>query len=89
MVCTTPATDIDGRGPDRVTAADLDASGARRESTMSYFRNSFTSFQEFQRETGGDWTHQLGKEEYELLHEIEDDDCFADRPRRSERDEWD
>jgi len=55
---------------------------------MSYFRSSFTSFEEFQRESGRDWGHRLGKEEYELLHEIEDDDRFADRPRHSRQPEW-
>ena len=56
---------------------------------MSYFRQSFTNFQEFQREVGRDWGRQLGKEEYELLNEIEEGDRFYERPRRSQRNEWD
>ena len=58
---------------------------------MSYFRNRFNSFEEFQRETGHDWGHtsNLGKEEYELLREIEDDERFFDRSRRRQRREWD
>lgn len=52
---------------------------------MSYFRTRFTSFEEFQRE--GNFGHELGKDELELLRELEADDEF-DRPRRR-RNEWD
>lgn len=47
---------------------------------MSYFRNSFASFQEFQREglPGGE---TLGREELEMLRELESDDDF-ETPRR-------
>lgn len=56
---------------------------------MSYFRDRFSSFEEFQRETHREWGHDLGKEEIELLDEIEDEDGFYSRPRRRRRSDWD
>jgi hypothetical protein len=57
---------------------------------MSYFRQSYRTFREFQRETffaDG----ELGKEEIELLRDIEDDDAFmGERPeRRARMSRWD
>lgn len=53
---------------------------------MSYFRTRFTSFQEFQREAN--FQHEeLGKDELELLRELEDDDNF-DRGPRQRRNYW-
>jgi hypothetical protein len=51
---------------------------------LSYFRTRFTSFEEFQREglLGGE---SLGKEELELLRDLEDDDEFDRPPRRRGR----
>lgn len=54
---------------------------------MSYFRTGFSSFEEFQRE-GFFGTDSLGKEEIELLRDLEDDDDF-DRPRHGRRSDWD
>ena len=50
-----------------------------------YFRNRFSSFQEFQRE--GSWDRggaraELGKEELELLDELMADDDALYKPRR-------
>ena len=56
---------------------------------MSYFRTRYNSFEEFQREAswGGD---RLGKEELELLEELQADDEFDRRPRnRRRRSAWD
>jgi len=53
---------------------------------MSYFRTRFTSFEEFQRE-GFFGSDVLGKEELELLHDLEDEEDF-DRPRRK-KSNWD
>lgn len=54
---------------------------------MSYFRTGFNSFEEFQREGmfGGD---TLGKEELELLRELEAEDDF-DKPKARRRSVWD
>jgi hypothetical protein len=54
---------------------------------MSYFRTQYSSFEEFCREGlhGGE---VLGKEELELLRELEEDDEF-DRPRRRRKSPWD
>ena len=51
---------------------------------MSYFRNSYNSFEEFQREAswGGE---RLGKEELELLEELQAEDDFDKRPRNGRR----
>lgn len=51
---------------------------------MAYFRTGFASFEEFQRE--GNFSSELGKDELELLRDLEADEEF-DRPRRY-RDEW-
>jgi hypothetical protein len=53
---------------------------------MSYFRHQYQSFEEFVREGLFDG-EILGKEELELLEEIEADDEF-DRPRARVRDRW-
>jgi hypothetical protein len=46
---------------------------------LSYFRHRYSSFEEFQREGLAD-PEPLGKEELELLQELELDDEF-DKPR--------
>ncbi|MCB9567647.1 MAG: hypothetical protein H6710_10630 [Myxococcales bacterium] len=56
---------------------------------MSYVRDRFASFAEFQRETSREWGHDLGKEEIEHLGEIEDDERFYSRPRKRRRGEYD
>jgi len=53
---------------------------------MSYFRTRFANFEEFQRE-GFFGADVLGKEELELLQELEDDDDY-ERPRTA-RTLWD
>lgn len=52
---------------------------------MSYFRHSYTSFEEFQREALGGEDESLGKEEIELLMDLEDDDAFDSPARRKRR----
>ncbi len=47
---------------------------------MSYFRTEFTSFEEFKREALQD-LDDLGKEEIELMREVEEKDNFHRRPR--------
>jgi hypothetical protein len=51
---------------------------------LSYFRRSYTSFEEFQREAMSDG-ESLGKEEIELLMELEEEDEFDVSPRRRKR----
>jgi|JI10StandDraft_1071094.scaffolds.fasta_scaffold166239_2 hypothetical protein len=51
---------------------------------MSYFRSEFTSFEEFKREALQD-LDDLGKEEIELMREVEDHDNFHRRPARGRR----
>lgn len=51
---------------------------------MSYFRSEFTSFEEFKREGLRD-SVELGKEELELIFEVEDRDNFHRRPPRRRR----
>ena len=56
---------------------------------MSYFRRRFSSFEEFQREAffEGD---ELGKDEIELLQELEaEEDLFDVITRRRRRAPWD
>ncbi len=53
---------------------------------MSYFRTRFSSFEEFNRE-GIDFGGDLGKDELELLEDLEDDDSAPYRPRRR-RSSW-
>lgn len=49
---------------------------------MSYYRSAFSSFEEFQREAGFD-RDELGKDELELLQELDDADNFDRKsPRR-------
>lgn len=55
----------------------------------TYFRSGYMTFQEFQREAlRGNHSHHesLGKEELDLLEDLEADELF-DRPRR--RRDWD
>lgn len=54
------------------------------ESVLSYFRHSYNSFEEFSREAFLSDGESLGKEELELLGDIEDEDAF-DSPRRRAR----
>ena len=51
---------------------------------MSYFRSEFTSFEEFKREALQD-LDDLGKEEIELMREVEDHDNFHRRTARGRR----
>ena len=55
-----------------------------------YFRTRFSSFKEFQRVAFDYGGRELGKEEYELLDELEAADDFYKRPasRRRRRREW-
>ncbi|MEM9462176.1 MAG: hypothetical protein AAGF11_48930 [Myxococcota bacterium] len=58
----------------------------------TYFRTGYNTFQEFQREAlSGSYSHHesLGKEELELLEELEADEQFDERPRRRPRSRWD
>ncbi|MBL4686730.1 MAG: hypothetical protein JKY37_19185 [Nannocystaceae bacterium] len=51
---------------------------------MSYFRTGYNSFAEFQRESS--WCAEtLGKEELELLEDIQADDEFDQQPRSARR----
>jgi len=54
---------------------------------LSYFRHSYTSFEEFRREAlTTDVEHlDLGKEELELLMDLEEEDQFDRTPRRRKR----
>jgi hypothetical protein len=53
---------------------------------LSYFRHSYTSFEEFRREALSiDDGEHLGKEELELLMDLEDEDQFDKRPSRKAR----
>ncbi len=56
----------------------------RRNADLSYFRTGYSSFEEFQREAswGGE---RLGKEELELLEELQADDDFDRKPRSARR----
>lgn len=55
---------------------------------VSYFRHRYSSYEEFQREglVGGE---SLGKEELELLEELEADEMFDTRNRKRYRSPWD
>ena len=55
---------------------------------MSYFRYGYTSFEEFQREALHE-APELGKEEIELLRELELDDDYGEAPRRRRMSRWD
>jgi hypothetical protein len=55
---------------------------------LSYFRTGYQSFQEFQREAFAELP-TLGKEELELLRELEDDDDVLSHRRRKKRSVWD
>lgn len=54
---------------------------------MSYYRTAFTSFEEFKREALRGDSDELGKEELELIYDLEDSDNLVRpaaraRPRR-------
>ncbi len=51
---------------------------------MSYYRTGFTTFEEFQREALRTDRDELGKEELELLYDLEDSDNLL-RPARARR----
>jgi hypothetical protein len=51
-----------------------------------YFRHQFNSFQEFQRESFDYGDRELGKDELELIEELEAADEFDARPTRNR---WD
>lgn len=56
----------------------------------TYFRTGYRTYQEFQREAlGGSYSQHesLGKEELDLLDDLEADDEFDAKPRRPSR--WD
>ena len=55
---------------------------------MSYFRNEFASFEEFKREALQD-LDDLGKEEIELMREVELRDNFHRCPPRRGRPSYD
>ena len=51
-----------------------------------YFRRRFTSFEEFQRESFDYGDRELGKDELELIEDLEASDEFHKRPSRKR---WD
>jgi hypothetical protein len=55
---------------------------------MSYYRNEFASFEEFKREALQD-LDDLGKEEIELIREVELRDNFHRRPPKGRRPSYD
>lgn len=57
------------------------------KTTMSYFRTRFRNFEEFQREGLQSDLADLGKDEIELLRELEDDERRLFKPRRR-RSSW-
>jgi len=50
---------------------------------LSYFRHSYTSFEEFRREALSIDDEALGKEELEMLGDLEDEDLFDSPARRT------
>ncbi|WAS98531.1 hypothetical protein [Nannocystis punicea] len=52
---------------------------------MSYYRNAFTSFEEFQREALRSDRDELGKEELELIYDLEDSDNLVRPAARARR----
>jgi hypothetical protein len=60
----------------------------RRTIYVSYFRNGYRSFEEFQRE-GLASGESLGREELELLRELEECDDYERPVRRQSRKGWD
>lgn len=57
----------------------------------TYFRSGYDTFQEFQREAlSGSYSHHesLGKEELELLEELEAEEHFDQRPRSRPLSRW-
>jgi hypothetical protein len=55
---------------------------------MSYYRNGYRSFREFQRESFFE-APELGKEELELLRELDIDDEMRACTRGRRRSQWD
>ncbi len=58
---------------------------------MGYFRHRYKNFEEFQREAFHH-THphnELGKDEFELLEAVEQEDLFDRIPARYRRSRWD
>ena len=51
-----------------------------------YFRRRFSSFEEFQRESFDYGDRELGKDELELIEQLEAEDDFFAGPNR--RDRW-
>ena len=71
--------------PSRPSTRFAKKATAPKESTsVSYFRTSYTSFEEFRREALVSDDESLGKEELELLMDLEDEDLF-DSPKRRRR----
>lgn len=54
-----------------------------------YFRQRFSSFEEFQRETFEFGDPELGKDELELIEALEDADDFLAGKRKRRRATWD
>lgn len=52
---------------------------------MSYYRTAFTSFEEFQREALRSDRDELGKEELELIYDLEDSDNLLRPAARARR----
>jgi len=52
---------------------------------MSFFRTSFSSFEEFQREALRGERDDLGKDELELLYDLEDSDNLTRPTQRARR----
>lgn len=52
---------------------------------MSYYRTAFTSFEEFQREALHGECDDLGKEELELIYDLEDSDNLVRPAARARR----
>lgn len=75
-----------GAGPGLRASADFDNAS---EHTMSYFRHSFSSFEEFQREGMWEGGGSIGKDELEMLRELEAEDDPQDFKRRRRRSVWD
>jgi hypothetical protein len=57
-----------------------------QEPAAMYFRNRFNTFEEFQRESFDYGDRELGKDELELIEELEAADEFHARPKRNR---WD
>jgi hypothetical protein len=64
----------------------LVATDASQETHHMYFRRRFSSFEEFQRESFDYGDREFGKDEIELLEELESSDEFYKPRRRADRD---